>query len=418
MNIYATIILAAIIVDFIVGMVADRLNIKAMKPEIPGEFKDVYDNDAYATSQKYTAATTRFGNVTEVFDTAVLLVFWFAGGFNILDVWLRNAGLEGIWLGLAYIGVLIIAKSLLSLPFSLYATFVIEERFGFNKTTPATFILDRIKGLALTVVIGGPLLAAVLAFFAYGGSLAWIYAWAAVIVFTLVIQFIAPRWIMPLFNTFTPLEDGDLKEAILAYARSVKYGVENIFIIDGSRRSSKSNAFFTGFGKHKRIALFDTLVKDHSVAQLVAILAHEIGHYKKKHILKGMILGFAHTGLLLFLLSIFLTHKGLFDAFYMEHMSTYAGLLLFGMLYAPVEMILSVILNAYSRKNEYEADRFAAETIDDKNDMVDALKVLSRTNFSNLTPHPFYVWMHYSHPPVLQRIEAIRAVSPRPVAGG
>ena len=208
-----------------------------------------------------------------------------------LDSLIRGWGVTGIWLGLVYIGIIMVAKTIISLPFSVYSTFVIEERFGFNKTTPRTFILDRIKGLLLTIILGGPVLAVILAFFDYAGSLAWLYAWAVVTAFTLVIQFIAPRWIMPLFNKFTPLEDGDLKSAILNYARSVKYSVQNIFIIDGSKRSSKSNAFFTGFGKNKRIALFDTLVEEHSVPQLVAVLAHEIGHFKKKHIFKGMIIG-------------------------------------------------------------------------------------------------------------------------------
>jgi len=414
MNIYATIILAAVILDFVIGIIADRMNIKAMQPEIPPEFEGVYDADDYAKSQRYTATRTRFGHITGTFDVILLLAFWFLGGFNVLDSLIRDWGVTGIWIGLAYIGIIMVAKTIISLPFSVYSTFVIEERFGFNKTTPKTFILDRIKGLLLTIILGGPVLAVILAFFDYAGSFAWLYAWAVVTAFTLVIQFIAPRWIMPLFNKFTPLEDGDLKSAILNYAQSVKYSVQNIFIIDGSKRSSKSNAFFTGFGKNKRIALFDTLVEEHSVPQLVAVLAHEIGHFKKKHIFKGMIIGIAHTGLLFFLLSVFLSHKGLFDAFYMEHMSTYAGLLFFGMLYAPIDMVLSVILNAYSRKNEFEADRFAAETIEDPTHMTEALKILSRTNLSNLTPHPFYAWLHYSHPPVLQRITALKSVSRRP----
>ena len=223
-------------------------------------------------------------------------------------------------------------------------------------------------------------------------------------------QFIAPTWIMPLFNKFTPLEDGDLRSAILSYAKSVQFPLENLFVMDGSKRSSKSNAFFTGFGKHKRIALFDTLIEKHSIQELVAVLAHEIGHYKKKHILQSMIISVIHMGVMLFLLSIFLSHEGLFTAFYMDEMSIYAGLIFFGMLFSPIEEILSVVMQLFSRKNEFEADRFAVETTREHESMINALKKLSVHNLSNLTPHPLYVFFNYSHPPVLERIKAIREI--------
>jgi STE24 endopeptidase len=213
---------------------------------------------------------------------------------------------------------------------------------------------------------------------------------------------------MPLFNKFTPMEAGELRESITKYTESVHFPLKGIFVMDGSKRSTKSNAFFTGFGRNKRIALFDTLIEKHTIPELVAVLAHEIGHYKKKHIIKGMVISILHTGILFYLLSIFLSHKALFDAFYMEEMSIYAGFIFFGMLYAPVEMILSLFMQLFSRKNEFEADRFAAETIDDSENMISALKKLSRHNLSNLTPHPVYVFLNYSHPPVLQRIEKIR----------
>jgi STE24 endopeptidase len=229
------------------------------------------------------------------------------------------------------------------------------------------------------------------------------------IVFMLFVQYIAPNWIMPLFNKFTPLEDGDLRTGIEEYAASVRFPLKGIFVMDGSKRSTKSNAFFTGFGKNKRIALFDTLIEKNSVDELVAVLAHEIGHYKKKHILKSMVISILHTGVMFFLLSIFLTHQGLFDAFYMEQSSVYAGLIFFGMLYTPIELILSIFLHIFSRKNEYEADSFAARTFKKPDSLIGALKNLSVDNLSNLTPHPFYVFLNYSHPPVLQRIKAIRA---------
>jgi STE24 endopeptidase len=376
---------------------------------LPGEFEGTYDAEAYENSQKYTQVYTRFGFLSGSISLIITLIFWFAGGFNYLDNIVRAWDLGAIGTGLIYIAILIVAKSILSLPFSLYTTFVIEERFGFNKTTLKTFFLDMLKGLFLGILLGGPLLAGLLYFFQMAGNIAWIYAWAVTTVFTLIVQFIAPTWIMPLFNKFTPLEDGELKDEILSYAEKVKFPLKGIFVMDGSKRSKKSNAFFTGFGKNKRIVLFDTLIENHTVDELVSVLAHEVGHYKKKHILKSMIISILHMGFMFYLLSLFLSQKGLFDAFYMDMMSVYAGLIFFGMLYTPIEMILSVIMQIFSRKNEYEADRFAAETTNESENMISALKKLSRDNLSNLTPHPFYVFLNYSHPPVLKRIEAIRS---------
>lgn len=408
MNIYAIIILATLLFSYALNVITEILNLRALRDELPPEFKDVFEPEAYKKSQDYTRVTTRFGLLTSTFGLIITLVFWFSGGFNYLDQIVRQWNLHPILTGLVYIGLLIFAKTLISLPFSIYSTFVIEERFGFNKTTPKTFILDLLKGLLLGVLLGGPLLAGVLAFFQYAGAIAWLYCWLAVTVFTLFVQFIAPTWIMPLFNKFTPLEQGELREAIMDYARSVKFSLKNVFVMDGSKRSTKSNAFFTGFGKNKRIALYDTLIEKHTVPELVSVLAHEIGHYKKKHIIQSLLISIAHTGVMFYLLSIFISHEGLFEAFYMEHVSIYAGLIFFGMLYSPIELILSVFMQIFSRKNEYEADRFAAETTEDPNSMIAALKKLSRDNLSNLTPHPVYVFLNYSHPPVLQRIRALR----------
>jgi STE24 endopeptidase len=273
-----------------------------------------------------------------------------------------------------------------------------------------------VKGLGLALLFGVPLLAGILALFQYAGSNAWLYCWATVIIFSLAMQYIAPSLVLPLFNKFTPLEEGELKEAILRYARSVEFPVKNVFVMDGSRRSSKSNAFFTGFGRNKRIALYDTLLTQQNTQEMIAILAHEIGHYRKKHILKGLIISILHTGALFFLLSLFLDSPGLFQAFYMTNQSVYAGLLFFGLLYTPIELVLSIIMQMVSRKYEYEADRFAAETIDDPLSLVDALKKLSATNLSNLTPHPFYVFLNYSHPPLLQRVLAIQDVKHKSTA--
>jgi STE24 endopeptidase len=411
MNVYGIIILGTILVSYALGLIADILNLNALKTELPSEFSDIYDADEYQKSQAYERVTTRFGFLTSTFGLAMTLGFWFAGGFNWLDQIVRGWGFHAIVTGLLYVAILMFARMLLSLPFSVYSTFIIEERFEFNRTTPKTFVLDILKGLALSIVIGAPVLAGILAFLQYAGNYAWLYCWIAVTAVSLILQFIAPTWIMPLFNKFTPLEEGELRESILEYARSVNFPLQNVFMMDGSKRSSKSNAFFTGFGKHKRIALFDTLIEKHTVPELVAVLAHEIGHYKKKHILKNMLFGIIHSGVMFYLLSIFLQHRGLFDAFYMQGMSLYAGLIFFGMLYSPIELILSIFLQIYSRKNEYEADRFAVDTYKHPQAMVDGLKKLAKGNLSNLTPHPVYVFLNYSHPPILQRIQVIQRVS-------
>jgi STE24 endopeptidase len=301
-----------------------------------------------------------------------------------------------------------LGRMLLSFPFQVYATFVIEERFGFNRTTPLTFVKDMAKGVGLAVILGGPLLAGVLAFLQYAGPYAWVYCWVATVLVMLGVQFVAPTWIMPLFNTFQPLEPGPLREALLAYARRVDFPLQDVYVMDGSRRSSKSNAFFTGFGKHKRVALFDTLIAQLTHPELVAVLAHEIGHYKKKHIVQGLLLSIAHMGMMFLLLSFFLSHQGLFQAFYVEQPSVYAGVVFFTLLDTPFTLFLSIGVQVFSRRREYEADRYAVETFGQPEAMAQALQKLSVHNLSNLTPHPFYVFLHYSHPPVLERIQAIR----------
>jgi STE24 endopeptidase len=410
MNIYRIIILAALLFEYALNLIADLLNRRTLSAPLPKEFEGVYTSESYKKSQSYTRTRTNFGIVESTFSLVVTLVFWFAGGFNYLDQAIRQLQYGALVTGLIFIALLLLFRSILSLPFSVYSTFVIEEKFGFNKTTPKTFILDILKGLLLGVLLGGPLLLGILAFFQYAGSFAWLYCWMTASVFILFIQFIAPTWIMPLFNKFTPLESGELKNAILSYAQSVNFSLKDVFMMDGSKRSSKSNAFFTGFGRNKRIALFDTLIKKHTVAELVAVLAHEIGHYKKKHILQGIIISIVQIGVMFFLMSFFISSKDLFDAFFMQNVSIYAGLLFFGLLFTPIEFMLSLALNALSRKNEFEADRFSVTTIENSEVMVEALKKLSVDNLSHLTPHPFYIFLNYSHPPVLERIHAIRIV--------
>jgi STE24 endopeptidase len=407
-NIFWIIIIVALVIEFVISNVANLLNLKALKLELPVVLEGIYKPEEYRNSQEYTRTTMYFAFVESTFSLALLLTFWFTGGFNFLDVVVRSWGFTSIVNGLLYIALLLLAYSLLILPFSIYATFVIEERFGFNRTTPRTFVLDRVKGLVLAVLLGLPLLAGILAFFEFTGSYAWLYCWLAVTIFSLILQFIVPTWIMPLFNKFTPMEPGALKDAILKYIHSVDFPVKNLFVMDGSKRTSKSNAFFAGFGKNKRIALFDTLIAKHTVPELVAVLAHEVGHYKKKHFLQGLIISILHSGVIFFLLAVLLDSPSLYQAFYMEQLSIYAGLLFFSLLYTPVEMLLSIVLQVVSRKHEYEADRFAVETITESQSMVSALKKLSASNLSNLSPHPFFVFLNYSHPPLLKRVVAIQ----------
>ena len=410
MNIFGPIIFFTLIITFFIQLVSELLNLRASAAGLPAEFIGLFDEDSYKKSRDYLAATTRLSLYSAALDLFILLLFWFSGGFNLLDHFVRRFGSNPIINGLLYIGALLFMQSLIELPFSGYKTFVIEKKFGFNKTTPAVFVTDILKILFLALLLGTPLLAGVLWFFQVAGSRAWLWAWGGVILVSLLLQYVAPTWIMPLFNKFVPLGDGELKSSIMRYAEKVHFPLSGIYVLDGSKRSAKANAFFTGFGKRKRIALFDTLVAAHPVHELVAVLAHEIGHFKKKHIIVNMILSFCNLGMLLFLFSLFINNHSLFQAFFMTETSVYGSLIFFSLLYTPVELVISVFMHALSRKHEYEADHYAVSTVEKGAALADALKKLSRNNLSNLTPHPLYVFLNYSHPPVLQRIRRIRSL--------
>ncbi|SLM27899.1 Endopeptidase family protein [Desulfamplus magnetovallimortis] len=401
------IILTTLLFELILNITAEYLNIAKITPNLPDEFNDYYDQERYEKSQEYLRVCTKFGFITTMTDLLFFLCFWFLKGFDVVDTVVRNLGQGPVVTGLAYIGTLLILKGIISLPFSIYSTFVIEERFGFNKTTPLLFIKDLVKSIVISAILGSIIIGAILAFLESAGEWAWIICWGVSTIFILAVQYIVPTWIMPLFNKFTPLEEGELKHAILNYADNVGFPVSNIFVMDGSKRSTKANAFFTGFGKNRRIALFDTLIENYSTEELLAIIAHEIGHYKKKHIQKRMITGILQMGVIFFLISVFISYQGLFDAFFMTETSIYAGLIFFSMLFSPIDMIISVIMQFLSRKDEYEADRFAVKTTGLGTPMKSALKKLSVQNLSNLNPHPFYVFLNYSHPPIMNRLKAI-----------
>ena len=397
------IILITLIGSYVIDNIADFLNLGNLNQTLPGEFEGHYDNSEYIKSQEYLRTNTKFGFITSSTDLVII-------GFQYIDSFVRSFEYGSITTGLMFTGILLILKFLISLPFSIYSTFVIEDKFGFNKTTPILFLTDMIKSIILTAVLGGILLSLIFWFFESMGEHAWIMCWGASTLFLLAVQYIVPTWIMPLFNKFTPMEDGELKDAIFDYAESIGFALSNIFVMDGSKRSRKSNAFFTGFGKNRRIVLFDTLIKEQTTDELVAVLAHEMGHFKKKHIIKRMLIGIIQMGFVFFLISIFISHRGLFNAFFMEEISVYAGLIFFSMLYSPIDLFISIIFQISSRRDEYEADRFAARSLRNSSSLISALKNLSVHNLSNLTPHPFYVFLNYSHPPVLERINRLKSL--------
>ena len=411
MNGFGVVVLATLLLTFLLKAVADLLNLRVSSVDLPSEFEGVYEPEDYRKSQEYLRITTRFSLAAEAFDLLLLLAFWFSGGFDVLDRFLRGFGFGDILTGVLYIAALMVLHYVVALPFTVYRTFVIEERFGFNRTTPAVFAADLLKSLLLAAIIGVPALALLLAFFSFAGATAWLSAWGAFVLFSLVLQYIAPALIMPIFNRFEPLGEGPLKSAILGYAAKTGFPLSGIFVIDGSRRSSKANAFFTGFGRRKRIALFDTLIANHTVDELVAVLAHETGHFRKRHVLINMVLGMLNLGIMFYLLSLFMNNRELFDAFFMTDLSVYGSFVFFMLLYTPAEFLLSILLQGLSRRHEYEADAYAVATVDRKEALADALKKLSRSNLSNLSPHPLYVFLNYSHPPVLDRIRRIRQLS-------
>ena len=408
---YLLFILAVLILEYLLNQTVAILDLRTLDPKLPEEFSDIYSQEKYKKSQEYTRVTIKFSQIQSTVDLILTLAMILLGGFNLVDLFARSFNLDSISTGLIFMGVLGFLAFLLSLPFSVYSTFVIEERFGFNTTTIKTFILDILKGIFLGIIIGAPLLTLVLWFFQTAGDLAWLYVWIAVTLFTLIIQFLAPVLIMPLFNKFTPLEDDELKESITNYVQTQKFAIEGIYTMDGSKRSTRLNAFFTGFGRFRRIVFFDTLMEKLEPDEILGVLAHEMGHFKKKHIFKMMGASILQSGMMFFVLSLFLGNPQLFDAFGMAHISIYASLLFFGFLYSPISMLLAIFFNISSRKYEYEADEWAVKSTQNEKALISGLKKLSLHNLSNLTPHPLDVFLNYSHPPILQRLRAIEALS-------
>ena len=401
------IIIAIIIIDFLVDKILDALNAKRYDDPIPEELNDVYDQEEYQKSQRYKNTNYKFGLITSTFSLVLTLVFLGLDGFEFVDNLARSYSDNPIIIALIFFGIIMLGSDLLSTPLSYYQTFVIEERFGFNKTTKATFMLDKLKGLLMMAVIGGGLLAVIIWFYQITGTYFWLYAWALVAVFSVFTNMFYARLIVPLFNKQTPLETGKLRDQIYDYANSVGFNLDKIFVIDGSKRSTKANAYFSGFGSEKRVTLYDTLVNDLDDDEIVAVLAHEVGHYKKKHIIFNLVASLLLTGLTLFILSIFISNPLLSHALGVEIASFHVGLIAFGLLYSPISDLTGFVMNHFSRKFEYQADDYAKNTYKAE-PLISSLKKLSKNSLSNLTPHPAYVWVHYSHPTLLERVRNLR----------
>lgn len=392
---------------FHLELIATFLNLAQFRHTLPQRLKDIFSDETVQKAGEYASASARVDLLRSTLSLGILIAFWWGGGFGWLERWSNAWGWGELKTGVAVIGLLMLAQNVISLPFDAYDTFKVESEFGFNRTTPRTFIMDRVKGLVLTALLGGPLLALVLWFFQTQQQAA-LYAWATVAIFSIVMAWLSPRLLMPLFLKFQPLENGALREALLALAARLKFPVVDVSVVDGSRRSSKANAFLSGFGMNKRIALFDTLIEKHSQAELEAILAHEIGHHKCRHVPKQLVVGLLETGLLFFLLHAALQSPAFFASFGVIGKPLGLGLVLFSILYAPASLLLGLVSSASSRKQEFEADAFAKEACGSQ-PLIEGLKKLSVDHLSHPNPHPLTVWLHYSHPPIGQRLAALES---------
>ncbi len=402
------IIIAIILFDFLLERVLEYLNAKSWTEKLPSPLKGLYDAEKYAKAKRYDQANNKIGLLSATLSLMLILGMLFMNGFAWLDEYARSVSENSTVMALLFFGILFIVSDIISLPISLYSTFVIEEKFGFNKMSVKTFFLDKVKGYVLGSVIGGLLFWGFIWFYNTMGENFWLYAWSGFTVFTLFFTMFYTSLIVPIFNKLTPLEDGALRKAIEEYANKVGFSLKNIFVVDGSKRSTKANAYFSGIGSKKSIVLYDTLIEDHTEEELVAILAHEVGHYKKKHVMQSFILGSLQMGIMLYLFSLCVNNPIFSEVLGASEPSFYMSLLAFGLLYSPISTVLGILMNMFSRKNEFEADAFAVQTYE-KKPLQEALKGLSIKHLSNLTPHSAYVFVNYSHPPLLKRVEAMNA---------
>ncbi len=400
-------LIAIIIIVFLIDSLLDILNARHYNDKIPEELSDVYPKEEYQKSIAYKRANYKFKLVSSSISLCIMLLFFFLDGFAWVDNFARTISDNSVVVGLIFFGIIMIGSDILSTPVAYYKIFVIEEKFGFNKMTTKTFFIDKIKSIVMMAIVGGALLALIMWFYEITGKSFWIYAWALVSIFTLAMNMFYAKLIVPIFNNQTPLEPGELRDTINEYSKKVGFQLKDIFVIDGSKRSTKANAYFSGFGSEKRITLYDTLIKDLNKEEIVAVLAHEVGHYKKRHVIFNLILSIVLTGITLWFLSLFISNPLLSEALSVQAPSFHIGLITFGILYSPISEVTGLIMNVVSRKFEYQADDYAKNTYNSEA-LINSLKKLSKNNLSNLTPHPAMVFIHYSHPTLLQRIKKLR----------
>lgn len=400
-------IIGILIGDFLLATFINFLNAQRFKNKIPEEVADVYNIADYKKSQAYKSDNYRFGMLSSSFSLLLLLAMLYFGGFGAVDAFVSQYTTHLTLKALLFFGIILLGSDLLTTPFAYYQTFVIEAKYGFNNTNLTTFILDKIKGWGMLIVVGGAVLSFILWFFSWAGSDFWWYTWSVMTALTLFMNLFYSKLIVPIFNKQILLEEGELRTAIERYANKVGFDLQHIFVINGSKRSTKANAYFSGFGKEKRITLYDTLIKDLEKEEIVAVLAHEVGHYKKRHILFNLISSIALTGFMLFLLSLFINDPNLSLAIGVHSPSFHAALIAFGILYSPISELTALLQNFVSRKFEYQADNYAKQTYQPE-PLISALKKLSHSSLSNLTPHPAYVFLYYSHPPLHHRIRNLK----------
>lgn len=399
-------LIGVLVFGYLLRKTLGYLNVKNPVPAVPHTLSEYLNEAKLKEAKAYQQENFSFKFLAGTFSFIFTLLFITQGWFGAIDTWVAGFGLSPLLKSLVFFGLVFVGSDILSLPFDYYSTFVIEEKYGFNKTNIRTFFSDKAKGYLLSILVGGGLLLVFLWLIHQMGKDFWWQFWLVASVFMIGINLFYTAWILPLFNKLTPLEDGELKEKIVQYTHSVGFPLQNIFVMDGSKRSSKANAFFSGFGKRKKVVLYDTLLEQHPPDELVAVLAHEIGHYKKKHILWSIVLSVLQVGLMLFLLAQFIFSEQMSAALGGTAWSAELNIIGFTMLFAPISMVLGIGMNLLSRKNEFEADAYAKSTFDGK-PLAEALKTLSVKTLSNLNPHPWYVFVNYSHPPLLERLSKL-----------
>ncbi|MEG1615654.1 MAG: M48 family metallopeptidase [Bacteroidales bacterium] len=401
-------IIAFVTTDYLFGAILGWLNRRAAKPQLPPQLDGIYDGNEYARQQQYFKENNRFSSVVRTFEYALMMAMLFTGGFGILDGFAYTVTPSPVLAALFFFAVLYIGNDVLTLPFSYYDTFVIEERFGFNRMTRRLFFEDKFKSWLIASLLGGALLATVYILYQRWSEMFWLYSWVIICAIVVFLTMFYSEWIVPIFNKQTLLEPGPLQRAIKEFASKADFEISNIYVMDGSKRSSKANAYFSGLGKRKRVVLYDTLIKELTIEEIVAVLAHEIGHYKYRHTFLGLGISLLNSFILLYVFSLLVDNEVLAHAMGGKFPTFELGLIAFTLLYSPIELVTGILMNVLSRHNEFQADRYAA-SFGMAESLISALRKISVKALSNLTPSPVYVFVYYSHPTLLQRVKRLQA---------